>query len=262
MKINSHQARRITGATSIFLMPLLGLMNAPLSPNFSHPLIEGGFISPARAQTAQTTNFNYEPPNRGMPKTTQGTGSRGCTLSQPVTVTLLVPNDHTGQTISNRPTFFWHVSDKTSVPVEFALVEPGVTKPLFVQRMEVQKPGIMQVQLPQDAPELVSGRKYRWSVSLLCNANRPSSNVFVTSWIERVAAKPELTQKLFNAESEQERARIYAASGLWYDALAGISGAYNANPSDRAIFQARLSLLRQVGLNQVVLQEQQNLASN
>ena len=262
MRITSHLARGITGALSILSISLMGAIDNPSSQSFRHPFIESGFISPVGAETAQTEDFDYEPPNRGMPKTTQGTGSRGCTLSQPVTVTLLVPNDHTGQTISNRPTFFWHVSDKTSVPVEFALVEPGVTKPLFVQRMEVQKPGIMQVQLPQDAPELVSGRKYRWSVSLLCNANRPSSNVFVTSWIERVAAKPELTQKLFNAESEQERARIYAASGLWYDALAGISGAYNANPSDRAIFQARLSLLRQVGLNQVVLQEQQNLASN
>lgn len=255
MRITSHQARGITAAISILLMPLLsGLINTPLSPNFRHPLIEGGFISAARAETAQTYDFDYEPPNRGMPRTTQGTGSRGCTLSEPVTVTLLVPNDHTGETISGRPTFFWHVSGKTSVPMEFALVEPGVTKPLFVQQMQVQKRGIMQVQLPQDAPELVTGRKYRWSVSLLCNPNRPSSNVFVQSWIERVAAKPELTQKLFNAQSEQERARIYAASGLWYDALAGISAAENV--------QARLSLLAQVGLNQVVVQERQNLASN
>lgn len=249
----SHKTKRI--AASIFLMPLLmGLMNVPLSPNFRHSLLEVGFISSARAETAPTADLDYEPPNRGMPRTTQGTGSRGCTLSEPVTVTLLVPNDHTGQTISGRPTFFWHVSNKTSVPVELALVEPGVTKPLFVQQMQVQKPGIMQVQLPQNAPELVTGHKYRWSVSLLCNPNRPSSNVFVQSWIERVAAKPELTQKLLNTQSELERARIYAASGLWYDALAGISAAENV--------QVRLSLLRQVGLNQVVLQEQQNLASN
>jgi hypothetical protein len=196
-------------------MPLMGAIDSRLSPNFRHPLIEVGFISPARAETAQTEDFDYEPPNRGMPKTTQGTGSRGCTLSEPVTVTLLVPNDHNGQTISGRPTFFWHVSDKTSVPVEFALVEPGVTKPLFVQRMPVQKGGIMEVQLPQDAPELVSGRKYRWSVSLLCNTNRPSNNVFVTSWIERVPAKPELTQQFWNGKSERERAGIYAASRLW-----------------------------------------------
>ncbi len=263
MKISSHQlAGGLTGAIGILLMPSLGVLNTPLSHSIKHPLIELGFISPAVANNAQKSDLEYEPPNRGIPRSTAGTGSRGCTLSEPVTVTLLVPNDHTGQTISNRPTFFWHVSDKTSVPVEFALVEPGVTQPLFVQRMQVQKRGIMQVQLPADVPELVSGRKYRWSVSLLCNANRPSNNVFVTSWIERVPAKPELTQKLAKAKSEQERAQIYAASGLWYDALAGISAAYNANPSDRAITQARLSLLGQVGLNQVVVQERQSLASN
>ncbi len=270
MRITSHQARGVSAAISILFMPLIGAIDTRFSQDLPQPLVEVGFVSPARAETAPTDDLDYEPPNRGMPKTTQGTGSRGCTLSEPVTVTLLVPNDHTGQTISGRPTFFWHVSGSTSVPVEFALVEPGVTKPLFVQRMQVEKRGIMQVQLPQDAPELVSGRKYRWSVSLLCNPNRPSSNVFVQSWIERVAAKPELTQKLLNAQSELERARIYAASGLWYDALTGVSAADNANPSDmpsgtlrdRAISQARLSLLRQVGLNQVVVQERQNLASN
>ncbi|GET36618.1 DUF928 domain-containing protein [Microseira wollei] len=114
MRITSHQARGVAGAISILLMPLMGAINTPLSPNFRHPLIEVGFISPARAETAQTEDFDDEPPNRGMPKTTQGTGSRGCTLSEPVTVTLLVPNDHNGQTISGRPTFFWHVS---SIPL-------------------------------------------------------------------------------------------------------------------------------------------------
>lgn len=263
MKISSRQlAGGLTGAISILLIPSFGVLKTPLNHAFNHPLREFAFISPAFANTAQTSDFNYEPPNRGMPKTTQGTGSRGCTLSEPVTVTLLVPNDHTGQTISNRPTFFWHVSDQTSVPVEFALVEPGVTKPLFVQRMQVQKRGLMRVELPADAPELVSGRKYRWSVSLLCNANRPSNNVFVQSWIERVPAKPELTQHLAGATSEQQRAKIYAAAGLWYDALATISDAYSSNSSDRSTAEGYLSLLEQVGLTQVAAQERQNLAQN
>jgi Domain of Unknown Function (DUF928) len=247
-------------ATGVAATVSMVLMPYAVSFNTSLALMEIAFVS-ARADIA-TSNFHYQPPNRGTPKTTQGTGSRGCDRSEPATMTLLVPNDHIGQTISGRPTFFWHVSDKTSVPVEFALVEPGVAKPLFVHRMQVQKGGIMQVQLPQNAPELVSGRKYRWSVSLLCNSNRPSNNVFVQSWIERVPGKPELTQQLTNGKSEVERARIYAASGLWYDALATISTAYNANPSDRSIAQARLSLLAQVGLDRVVAQEQQNLAFN
>lgn len=116
--------------------------------------------------------------------------------------------------------------------------------------------------LPADAPELVSGRKYRWSVSLLCNANRPSTNVFVQSWIEHIPTKPELTQHLTGATSEQERARIYAAAGLWYDALATISDAYSSNPSDRSIAERYLSLLEQVGLTQVAAGERQNLAQN
>ena len=228
--------------------------------------VVGVFNLPARASTPSPAKFEYNPPERGIPKTTQGTGSRGCpsseTLSEPVTVTLLVPKDHTGQTISGHPTFLWHVSRQTSIPIEFALVEPGIAKPLFVQRMQVEKGGIMQLELPAYLPQLETGRKYRWSVSLLCNSNRPSSNVFVQSWIERVAAKPELTQQLTNEKSQLERAKIYGAAGLWYDALAAISTAYNENPSDRIISQARLSLFEQAGLTQVAASEPQPLASN
>jgi hypothetical protein len=85
--------------------------------------------------------------------------------------------------------------------------------------------------------------------------------VFVQSTIERVAAKPQLNQQLTTATSDIERAGVYAASGLWYDALAAISGAETANRSDRATTLAKLSLLEQVGLTQVAAQERQSLLS-
>lgn len=255
-------SRCVTQVVVAILTPVVGVFNLPLNHIAGHSLTELSGVLPAIANTPNSTKFEYNPPERGTPKTTQGTGSRGCTLSEPVTVTLLVPKDHTGQTISGHPTFLWHVSGQTSIPIEFALVEPGTAKPLFVQRMQVQKGGIMQLELPKDLPQLETGRKYRWSVSLLCNSNRPSSNVFVQSWIERVATKPELTQQLTTEKSQLERARIYGTGGLWYDALAAISTAYNENPSDRIISQARFSLFEQVGLTQVVGSERQPLASN
>jgi Domain of Unknown Function (DUF928) len=247
---------------AILLTPVVGVFNLPLNNTARNSLNELSGVLPAIASTPSPSKFEYNPPERGIPKTTQGTGSRGCTLSEPVTVTLLVPQDHTGQTISAHPSFLWHVSGQTSIPIEFALVEPGIAKPLFVQRMQVEKGGIMQLELPKDLPQLETGRKYRWSISLLCNSNRPSSNVFVQSWIERVAAKPELSQQLANEKSQLEQAKIYGAAGLWYDALAAISTAYNENPSDRAISQARFSLFDQVGLTQIAASERQPLASN
>lgn len=258
-----HQNRRIAtalvGTASILLTSEMGLFRT--SPSQSWNV---GFTTVARADTSANSTFQYVPPQRGTPKSTQGTGSRGCTQSTPVTLGLLVPNDHNGQTISDRPTFFLYVSDKTSVPVEFALVEPGVAKPLYVQKMQVEKGGIIQVTLPSELPALESGKKYRWSASLICDANRPSNNVFVQSWIQRVPVSNDLTAKLAavttNRESSpqtlQQQARIFGEKGLWYDALAAISKASAANPNDPSIKADFASLLTQGGLSQVVAQQQ------
>ena len=235
----------LTGAASVFLIPLLGPSTAPL------PSFHWAINSPALADIpASSMAFRYIPPRRGIPKRTQGSGSRGCPQSIPVSLNLLVPNDHVGQTVSGRPTFFWYVSEPTSVPVEFALVESGVTQPLFVQQMEPQKAGIVKLAIPENVAELVPGRKYRWSVTLICNEERPSSDIFIQSWVKRVPATAELAQQLATVVSDRDRATIYARAGLWYDALAAISTAQTANPQDPAIHGNFISLLEQGGLNE------------
>lgn len=262
-----HQSRRIVtavvGTASILLTSEIGLFST--SPNRSLNL---SFNSIAWADTSGNSTFQYVPPQRGTPKSTQGTGSRGCTQSTPVTLGLLVPNDHNGQTISEHPTFFLYVSDKSSVPVEFALVEPGVAKPLYVKQIQVEKGGIVQVALPKELAALEQGKKYRWSASLICDANRPSNNVFVQSWIQRVPISSDLSEKLAavtsNGESStqtlQQQARIFGEKGLWYDALTALSKASVANPNDPTIKADFLSLLSQGGLSHVVAQQQQAFA--
>lgn len=244
----------VGGAASIFLMPAIGSWDAALNQTFRYPSANLGFSSVAWADTP----VQYVPPSRGTPKNSVGAGSRGCPQSVPVTLALLVPNDHNGQTVSGHPTFSWYMSDKTSVPVEFALVEPGVAKPVFVKQMQVSQAGIMQVQLPNELPELATGKKYRWSVSQICDSNRPSNNVFVQSWVERVSPNSELSQKLATVKTEdsslqavRERARIYAQAGLWYDALQALSTGYTANPNDPSIKADFLALLAQGGLTQI-----------
>ena len=98
-------------------------------------------------------------------------------------------------------------------------------------------------------PELVPGKKYRWSVTLACNEERPSSDIFIQSWVERVPTTPDLTQRLAGAVSDRDRATVYAQAGLWYDALAAISTAQTANPHDSSIHGNFISLLEQGGLN-------------
>lgn len=246
-------------ATSITLIGLLSSIGASLEFTFRHSLISLNFSSPALANNPPPARpkFRYVPPNRRPPKSTQATGSRGCiqsNQSQPVTLTLLVPKDHDGLTVSGHPTFSWHVS--APVPMMFALTERGVVKPIIEQQIQPQAAGIVQIKTPQDSPELLSGREYRWSVTLICNSERPSANPFVQTWIKRVPTTPQLEQQITTATSDQERASIYAQAGLWYDALEAISKAHSVNPGDRSILDKRFELLEQVGLTQVTAQEQ------
>jgi hypothetical protein len=243
----------VTISVSIFLMPVTSWVDG--LPNHT-------FASAALASVPEQlkTALNYAPPRRGTPRRTQGTGSRGCSQSQPVALELIVPNDHTAQTVSGHPTFFWHVSDIPNQPVEFSLVEAGVAQPIFVKQIQPQKPGLVRMEMPKNLPELSPDKEYRWSVSLVCNANRRSNDTFAQSWVKRVSGTAALEQQLATARSDRDRALVYAKAGLWYDALNAISTAQAANPTDSSIREDFLNLLDQAGLTKVALQERQHVA--
>jgi hypothetical protein len=236
----------ITATASISLMPLTSWLNV-----FPNQTFAGSALASFPEQTKST--FKYIPPERGTPRRTQGTGTRGGDESESVALKLLVPHDHTGQTLSGHPTFFWYVSEVPTEPVEFALVESGVAQPIFVQQLQLYKAGIVRLEMPKNLPELIPGKEYRWSVSLINNTERRSHDTFAQSWIKRVPETPALKQQLATATTVRDRASVYAEAGLWYDALNALS----TTPSVREDF---LLLLDRFGLQQVADQERQRLA--
>jgi hypothetical protein len=243
------------GALSLMTLQATSPLNVPLSSPF-HSI---GLIA-ATAQTA-SPSVRYTPPKRGGFKRSDGTGSRAeaarvCGKVATVPLTLLAPNDHVGQTIAARPTFFWYLADKQTVT--FKLVEPGVRKPLLTKTVRVEKPGIVPLELPKDAPELALNKDYRWSISVVCNTDENSEEGFELSFIQRVAQTPELSRQLTAAKSDQSRAQIYASQGLWYDALATLSKASAADPKNRSVHNSLVSLLDQIGLTKVVDQERKH----
>jgi hypothetical protein len=287
MAMRSRFATIIVGTTSILSLQLFGVLNRAQA-NSLQPFRNLASLQPVVATSpANTSSTNliisqatrsrlrFIPPVVKNPRSSQGSGSRGCEASLPGDmVTLLIPStDYVGQTTSGHPTFFWHLSQSSSVPIKFTLVEPGVAQPLFEKQIDSSKPGIIQLELPKDRPELVTGRTYGWSVTLVCNARRPSANPYFYSWIERVPTTRALEQQLAeiaansnsqtatpsseNHSSDRQRASIYAQAGLWYDALAIISKAQAANPQEPSIQNDFLSLLDQVGLRAVVEQQHQ-----
>ena len=247
-------------STSLLTLLLFGVLpqnqRSPLTANLSaNANTSGGYVPPAGRERIQRTD---------------GAGSRGCPQGSFGSISLLTPNDHVGLTVSERPTFSWYVSALPSTPMQFALVEPGVAQPILVKQLRVNKTGIVQLKLPTNISGLSVGKTYRWTVSLVCNAKRPSVNIYVRSWIARVPNHVDELQLLATASSEttresnsdrlRQRAIAYAQSGIWYDAIAAISKAYLANPQDRLSAEYFHLLLNQVGLSQVRIPEAQPLA--
>jgi len=162
--------------------------------------------------------ITYNPPNLGAPRRTTGTGSRGCNAASlsDVTLSLAAPNDHIGLTVDSTPTFYWTVEGEVSAPIEFTLVQDGNPSPVFVKRFDASevKAGMMSVTLPADH-ELSTNETYRWTVAVVCNANRRSSDVFAQSWVQRISIP--------NSSMGAVTAEHYGQAGLWYDALAALS---------------------------------------
>ncbi|MEQ9358169.1 DUF928 domain-containing protein [Coleofasciculus chthonoplastes] len=269
----------IAGTASIVSLQMFGFFDLPEPRIFSSSKNLEILTSiwndlPANAELNKTSTHRsskqYIPPVASNPRRTIGSGSRGCrqSLTNDL-VTLLIPSEeYAGQTISGHPTFFWHLSQPVSVPMRFALVEPGVAKPLFEKQIDSPQAGMIQLQVPKDRPELQTGRTYKWSVTLVCNTKRPSANPVFISWIERVSTPAALeTQRLSTpAKSNvptqvwRDRAWSYAETGLWYDALAAMSNVQTANSNELGINDDFLALLEQVGLTQVTQQERLDVA--
>ena len=197
----------------------------------------------------------YVPPSRrGAPARTQGGGSRGCELES-VPVTLLAPPDHVGMTTEAHPKLFWYSAKDSILPMQISLVEPGVSEPLWVTQVPTGPAGFNSIQIPNTVPDLVAGRRYRWTVTRLCNVRRPSNNTYARGWIERVESNP--IAKAVKTLSITDRVNAYAEAGLWYNAVTeAVDSPQKGTPDDRSLI---LSLLEQGGLKGIVLQEQKRL---
>jgi hypothetical protein len=164
----------------------------------------------------------YVPPKTiSAPTRTLGGGSRGCYQQVTTHFRLLAPSDHVGVTALGRPTFAWQMASASAVPMQLALVEVGVSAPLWVTTLPKTQAGLNQITVPDHVQELQPERRYRWTLSLICNPKRPSQNAYATAWIERIALTSE-QQASLKASPKQERANVLAQNGIWYDGLASL----------------------------------------
>lgn len=163
---------------------------------------------------AQTENL---PPTKPRTQTRKSGGTRGRCIDSDNRIVLIVPENQKSlspvpRTTLSHPTFFWHIAQKTPLPVKFTLVEPGRT--IYTKELNLDKSGLVGLTLPETVPPLEIGKEYRWTVSVICSRQNPSQNPYTQTWVKRVSLSSMVETE------EKLGCHTYEKAEIWYDALA------------------------------------------
>jgi uncharacterized protein DUF928 len=244
-----HGAHVALVAVSLVGVPAWAASDPPKSPNVKE-------VPKQNKQPPSGAVPVYKPPvGRGLPGGRVGGGTRGveATVGATFALSVLAPN-HTGLTLQDQPVLYWYLSQRVTSPLEFALTDDGI-KPLIETPLTPPfEPGIHGLRLEDYGVKLVPGKRYRWFVALVVDAERRSRDVLAGGTIERVESIEGLAPAIAQA-SPSQIPFIYAEAGLWYDAIEAISNLIQASPNNSTLRQQRASLLEQGGLAEIAKYE-------
>jgi len=191
----------------------------------------------------------YVPPKRGAPLVRVGGGSRGIDDGLPY-ISVITP-DHVGYTSKSQPVLYWYVSEGMKTRFEFALINDVDIEPIVEVTSEQQiSAGINSMDLAERGVSLQPGVAYQWSVALVSDADKRSSDIVSSGQIELLALTAAQQAALENV-SEGERVMVLAQEGYWYDSFDGLSRLIAGDPGNRELREQRAALLEQVGLSVV-----------
>lgn len=204
----------------------------------------------SKKQKQKKIFFQYEPPvGRSMPLHREGGGTRG---KDGVSISLaaLVPN-HIALTTKKQPSLFWYQSEAVPVILEITINDEKSFTPILEATITgANKKGILRLDFSDYGLDLAQDTNYEWFVTLVYDPEKRSKDVLASGMIKYVRPSKLLTEKLSKAKGMEVPA-LYAESGFWYDAMLSISELIDADPEDKSLRDARLSLLEQVGLKVV-----------
>jgi|GEM_PF-1526526 len=209
----------------------------------------------------QWEQSDFRPPrNIGSPRSTQSGGRRNpssnCINPALPPPTALVPPSGFGITQEPYPQISWYMPPNLAAAVEFILFDedddeiysvqyalnPGnlppdrssVPQPQFtsaqgepspapVESVPVEKGQVMSLQIPRHVgiQPLAVGSIYRWEVSLICDINNRTRDLYTTGYVQRLLSNPDLKAQIQQA-SPPEQVFIYANARLWYETLASV----------------------------------------
>ena len=204
---------------------------------------------------ALAQNIQFNGPSIGAPGNRESGASRSapCATSDRGLMALL-PETNIGLTTEAYPTFFAYVPPSSARTAEFFLYEEDTDREVYTTSLEINgASGIASVKLPSgdNTSALSTGKRYYWFFTIVCDSDDRSADMTVQGTIQRVPVSSDLARRLASAPP-QEHPSIYAAEGIWQDALATLSTLNQREPNNPNIRSNWNSLLSSVGLQDVV----------
>ncbi|MBD3885420.1 DUF928 domain-containing protein [Phormidium tenue FACHB-886] len=205
--------------------------------------------------------FNAPPPptDQGSPTgRSQGGASRGqCQQYQSLTALVPVSQGNVwGLTTREHPSFWFYLPSALTAEtsIEFVL-QDETDQELYRTSFTAPdtQPGLISLAVPTTAPALEIDKAYSWTLVFYCNPAKPSESVYVQGSIQRTDLSPQQQAQL-RATTPLEQARLYAADGIWYEALATLADLHRAQPNQPDIKTAWTALLKQVNLESLAEQ--------
>ena len=183
------------------------------------------------------------------------TGTRGGCVkkdNKQKDLTPLLPESKIGRTVSEYPIFFFYLPKTEAQVAEFVLQDEKGNQ-IYQTTLKINNSsGVIGVSIPtnQNVSPLQVGKKYRWSVGLICDTEDRSKDVFEAGIVRRVELSADIRSKLEKADPRQ-KAVIYAQTGIWQDALGTLAAARLANPNDPDLTADWKILLDSVNLGEI-----------
>ncbi|BAZ28386.1 hypothetical protein NIES4074_08180 [Cylindrospermum sp. NIES-4074] len=153
-------------------------------------------------------------------------------------------------TISDRPTFFVHISQATTAKQVLFLLRDEKSNEIILEKTLPLKAsnGIFAYTLPADFPGLKVGNYYWWRFSLICDPEDFIANPSAIGWIKREEPSPIVAEQLMKYEESIDRLLIYVENYYWHDAVKTLLDLRVSNPNDKDLVRDWVDIFNLFGL--------------
>ena len=150
-------------------------------------------------------------------------------------LTAMSDTDSSQLTTSNHPTFFFYIP-KTAEPIQSLkfVLRDEADEPLYTKNFKTPpQGGIFSIKVPDHRP-LKLDQKYNWMLSANCSNYGKQAGLSLTGAIQ-VVKDDNLSDAIQQTSNPIEQVMLYAASGIWENAITTLADLRRQKPNDPTV---------------------------